>query len=156
VNQCLLIYSASKLGNTNGSRFEVFALLGELYGSGFPLGYLLIRSSEDSESGGKENYIKDLLKHLKNTWDVRAIVTLTDKDTSEINAFQEVYPEAKHQLCFWHCLRAIRTRLAVLRRRPKYYDVKEAKQEFDFIDETFVPIAQVIDPAQMKTVSQFI
>lgn len=90
---------------------------------------------------------------MKNSWNIHAIVNLTDKDTSKINAFQEVYPEAKHQLCFWHCLHAIRTRLAILRRRPKHYDVKEAMKEFDFIDETFVPLAQVKDPAQLNSVS---
>lgn len=62
---------------------------------------------------------------------------------SEINAFAKVYPDAKHQLCFWHCLRAIKKRLAILRRRPKYYDVKEAVKEFDWIDPNFVPLAQI-------------
>jgi len=32
--------------NTNGSRFEVYALLGEIYGSGCPMGYILIQTSE--------------------------------------------------------------------------------------------------------------
>ena len=44
-------------GNTNGSHFEVYALLGEVAGSGSPLGYLLIRSAEGSEPGGKKRKI---------------------------------------------------------------------------------------------------
>ena len=132
----------SLLGNTNKSRFEVYALLGETYGSGCPLGYLLIQSSGNTEEGGKERYLRDLLSYVKDTWGLRALITLTDKDLSEINAFLAVYPEAKHQLCFWHCLRAVKTRLSVLRRCPKYYDVLEAKKEFDWIDEAFVPSAQ--------------
>jgi hypothetical protein len=130
------------LGNTNKSRFEVYALLGETYGSGCPLGYLLIQSSGDTEEGGKERYLRDLLSYVKDTWNLRALITLTDKDLSEINAFLAVYPEAKHQLCFWHCLRAVKTRLSILQRRPKHYDVLEAKREFDWIDEMFVPSAQ--------------
>ena len=35
-------------GNTNGSRYEVFALLGEVYIAGMPLGYILIKTN-DSE-----------------------------------------------------------------------------------------------------------
>jgi MULE transposase domain len=128
--------------NTNGSRFEVYALLGEIYGSGCPMGYILIQTSDEKEAGGKERYLTELLSYFKTTWKIKALVTLTDKDISEINAFLKVYPEAKYQLCFWHCLRALKTRLSILRRRPKYYDIKEAMKEFDWIEETFVPIAQ--------------
>ncbi|KAG6806913.1 hypothetical protein H0H92_009581, partial [Tricholoma furcatifolium] len=95
--------------NTNKSNYEVYALLGEFYGSGFPLGYLLIQSHEGAQKGGKERFITHFLNHFKVTWDIRPIVTLTDKDIAEINAFRTVYPDAKHQLCFWHCLRAIKT-----------------------------------------------
>lgn len=117
-------------------------MLGEFYGSGCPLGYLLIQSAEGKETGGKARYLAELLSHFKTVWRIKPIITLTDKDISEINAFLEVYPSAKHQLCFWHCLRALKTRLAILRRRPKYYDVQEARKEFDWIDEAFVPRAQ--------------
>lgn len=130
------------LGNTNGSKFEIYALLGEVYGSGCPLGYLLIQSTHDGEANMKEQYIRKLLDHFKTEWHITALFTLTDKDMAEINAFRHVFPTAKHQLCFWHCLRAIKTRLSILRRRPRYYDVKEAKKEFDWIDEDFVPIGQ--------------
>ena len=65
---------------------------------------------------------------------------------SEINAFLAKFPNAKHQLCFWHCLRAIKTRLSILRRRPKFYDVLEAKKEFSFVDISFIPQRQEEDP----------
>lgn len=133
------LYFAS--GNTNASKFEVYALLGEVYGSGCPLGYLLIQS-KSGEPGGKERYISELLDYFNKKWKLKALITLTDKDISEINAFLKVFPDAKHQLCFWHCLRAIKTRLSILRRKPKYYDVKEAKMEFPWIDEKFLPLAQ--------------
>ncbi|KAJ7046237.1 hypothetical protein C8F04DRAFT_876143, partial [Mycena alexandri] len=72
--------------DTNGSRYEVFALLGEVYGSGMPLGYLLIQTSSMAPAGAKERFIKDLLSHFKCVWKVRAITTLSDKDWSEIKA----------------------------------------------------------------------
>jgi len=144
---CITNYQ-SFVGNTNGSNYEVYALLGEVYGSGCPLGYLLLHS--DGESGGKERFITELLSHFNEKWDIKAIITLTDKDFSEINAFLAVYPNAKHQLCFWHCLRAIKTRLSILRRRPKFYHALEAKKEFDWIDENFVPVAQSKEPNPVK------
>ncbi|KAJ7788196.1 hypothetical protein B0H14DRAFT_3892573 [Mycena olivaceomarginata] len=65
------------------------------------------------------------------------------KDWAEINAFLAEYPEAKHQLCFWHALRAVKTRLAILRRAPAHYAVAVAHAEFDWIDTKFVPLSQL-------------
>ncbi|KAH6869450.1 hypothetical protein BKA70DRAFT_1131763, partial [Coprinopsis sp. MPI-PUGE-AT-0042] len=108
---------------TNGNNYECYAILGEVQGSGCPLGYLLVLSSS-GEAGGKEKYIACLLNHIKKFWNLSPIVTLTDKDWSEINACRK-------------------QRLTLLRRRPKFYNVEEACKEFNFIDESFVPIAQV-------------
>ena len=129
------------IGNMNGSQFEVYALLGKVYGSGCLLGYLLL-SSNNGHLGGKECYLTMFLKYFKKKWLPNVKITLTNKDLSEINAFLTVYPEAKHQLCFWHCLQAIKSCLAVLRCHPKFYNVLEAKKEFDWIDLKFVPTAQ--------------
>ncbi|KAF7371939.1 Sister chromatid cohesion protein [Mycena venus] len=136
--------------DTNGSCYEVFALLGEVYGSGMPLGYLLIQSSSNAAAGGKERFIRQLLAHFRAVWKIKAIITLSDKEWSEINAFLAEYPEAKHQLCFWHALRALKKRLSILRRMPAHYDVALAHSEFTWIDKKFIPIAQCQD-LQMNT-----
>lgn len=52
------------IGNMNGSQFEVYALLGKVYGSGCLLGYLLL-SSNDGHPGGKECYLTMFLKYFK-------------------------------------------------------------------------------------------
>ena len=39
------------VGDTNGSHFELYALLGEAYGTGLPLGFLLL-SSKGGAPGG--------------------------------------------------------------------------------------------------------
>ncbi|KAI0042579.1 hypothetical protein FA95DRAFT_1636386 [Auriscalpium vulgare] len=109
--------------NTNGSRYEVYALLGEAYGSGIPLGYLLVQSSATSQRGAKERLLKQFLVHLRDKWNIRAHFTLSDKDKSEINAFRS-------------------KRLAILRRAPGYYNAAIAAAEFPFIDPLFSPIAQ--------------
>ncbi|KAF5330152.1 hypothetical protein D9611_010589 [Ephemerocybe angulata] len=134
--------------NTNRSRYEVYAVLGEVFNSGCPLGYLLIQSpkggsDDEAHRGAKERYIIDLLQHLRDKWDVEPIIKISDKDWSEINALKVVFPEAKHQLCFWHALRTVKTRMATLRRRPAFYNVDEACKEFPFIKPDFLPDAQV-------------
>ncbi|KAF9474402.1 hypothetical protein BDN70DRAFT_767677, partial [Pholiota conissans] len=130
---------AIAIGHINGSNFEVYALLGEISGSGCPLGYLLLQSNHTGEGGEKARYIQNLLEYFQKEWKIRPIVTLTDKDMSEINAFRAAFPDAKHQLCFWHSLQAVQTRLSIIRRRPKFYDVNEAVMEFPWIDRDFVP-----------------
>ncbi|PIL26554.1 hypothetical protein GSI_12312 [Ganoderma sinense ZZ0214-1] len=132
--------------NTNGSRFELYALLGEVYGSGLPLAYLLLRS-DNGEKGGKARYLTRFLTAIRDHWHLNPLFTLTDKDWSEINACRAVFPWAKHQLCYWHALRAIKTRLAILRRMPAYYHAEEAHTEFSWISEDFVPRQQQTNPA---------
>lgn len=85
------------------------------------------------------------LKYFRDKGLNRIEFTLSDKDWSEIGALQHVFPEAKHQLCFWHCLRAVKTRLSTLRRQPAHYDVEAVINEFpgpDCIDRHFLPLAQ--------------
>ena len=53
-----------------------------------------------------------------------------------------VWPNAKHQLCFWHALRALKQRLAKNKDTPAPYDGDAAHQLFEFIDPTFVPVGQ--------------
>ncbi|KAF8905333.1 hypothetical protein CPB85DRAFT_1224735, partial [Mucidula mucida] len=75
------------------------------------------------------------------------IQTLLDKDLTKINAFIATL-SIKHQLCFWHCLRAIKICLAILGRHPAFYNADDAFQEYNWIDRTFVPINQICNRAQ--------
>ncbi len=116
-----------------------------MYGLGIPIGYILIQSNGGAE-GVKQRYLEQFLDHFKTKWNIRALITLSDKDWSEINAFLKTFPEAKHQLCFWHALRAIKSRLSILRQTPTFYDAAAAHAEFHWIDKTFVPIGQSTQP----------
>ncbi|KAM6491726.1 hypothetical protein JOM56_012766 [Amanita muscaria] len=116
-------FSLDSAWKTNKSGYEVYALLGEIYGSGSPLGYLLLKSSGEGVAGGKEKYITSLLSYFKTQWNVKPLFTLTDKDLSEINA-------------------SVKMRLSILKRRPKHYDILEACKEFPYINQNFVPIGQ--------------
>ncbi|THU75959.1 hypothetical protein K435DRAFT_706018 [Dendrothele bispora CBS 962.96] len=120
---CIREISLDSAWNTNGSRYELYALLGETYGSGCPLGFFLLQSPKNGEEGTKEKYIAAFLEHFQSQYKLDPKFTLSDKDLSELNAFRKVFPMAKHQLCFWHALRAVKTRLSILCRHPKFYDV---------------------------------
>lgn len=116
--------------------------MGETYGKGLPLGYLLIQSDGTGPAGAKERLIEQFLRYIKEKWNIQARFTHSDKDPSEINAMGSVHPDAKHQLCFWHSVKAVKTRLSILRRTPGYYDVEGAHSEFTWVDKDFVPIGQ--------------
>jgi hypothetical protein len=84
---------------------------------------------------------------LKNNYNLKAAFTGSDKDVSEIAAIRGVFDTVKHLLCYWHCIRAVKTRLSILRRTPGPYNVEQARNEFPWIDKDFVPIAQASNHA---------
>jgi hypothetical protein len=87
----------------------------------------------------------EFIEFINIDWNLRIVAALSDKDWSEINAFLAKLPDSKLQLCFWHAVRAIKTRLSILRRAPAFYNVTEAVAEFDWIDRNFVPLSQCSD-----------
>ncbi|KAJ7670053.1 hypothetical protein DFH06DRAFT_981537 [Mycena polygramma] len=131
---------------TNRAGFECFALLGEVSGSGVPLGFILLKRNNPGGPGlnAKEKYLRAAIRFITVVWHIRTKQVLSDKDIEEINALLAELPDdIKYQLCFWHSIRAVKTRLSVLGRHPAHYDVSEAFQEFDWIDRSFVPINQM-------------
>jgi hypothetical protein len=72
----------------------------------------------------------------------------TDKDMAEIGMSRRVWKESKHQLCWWHQCEALKRRLkGNLPTSP--YNVKRARQEYHFIDETFKPYGRA-DPNDIE------
>ncbi|KAJ3473466.1 hypothetical protein NLI96_g12987 [Meripilus lineatus] len=128
--------------NTNGAGFELFAAVASAEGSGIPLAYCLIKTSKEAQPGAKQIILTRFLTQLK-AHGINPEVTLSDKDWSEINAMQDVWPKAKHQLCFWHTLQALKRRLANSRTLPAIYNPEEAHSKFSFIRTSFVPIYQL-------------
>lgn len=139
--QLLQVTYCISLGNTNRGNFELFAAVGGVKGSGVPLAYCFIQTSADADRGAKEVVLKRFCDQLKRRG-VDPEYTLSDKDWAEINAMRAVWPNAKHQLCFWHALRAIKKRLCNSSERPGDYDYLEAQKEFAFVSSIFVPLAK--------------
>src|SRR5258706_7355800 len=76
--------------------------------------------------------------------------TLSDKDQSEINALKEVWLSAKHQLCLWHILRALKRRLSQ-NEHPALYHAFEAHHAFPDIDLAFIPLRQMSADEKVRT-----
>ncbi|EJD34592.1 hypothetical protein AURDEDRAFT_76041 [Auricularia subglabra TFB-10046 SS5] len=122
---------------TNALGYETYGLIAEANGQSIPLGFILTTSTTDAQSGAKDRLLQQCLRALT-TWCPNARFTLSDKDTSEINACRAALPTAKHQLCYWHTIRYLEQRLGESK-PPAFYDARLAHQEFDFIDPTWVP-----------------
>ncbi|PKC65982.1 hypothetical protein RhiirA1_513231 [Rhizophagus irregularis] len=106
--------------------------MGVIDGTGFPLSYLII-------SVGKNRNITGILTQWMQALKERNMrnfpFILTDKDFSEINAAQTVWPEARLQLCVWHLRRAIKQRLSSNKIGTYYsYNPKVAHEECSSID----------------------
>jgi transposase-like protein len=94
------------------------------------------------ERGVKADFIAEFLQYFKQRA-IKPTITFTNKDFSEINTFCATFPDAKHQLCFWHVLRAGKTCLSILQRRPAFYNVEDFTNEFgEKVDKNFVPEGQ--------------
>lgn len=81
--------------------------------------------------------LRDVLKYVtKRCPNIK--FTLSDKDPTEISAFCHEVEHAKHQLCVWHVIEYLRTRLAE-NQPPALYDPRKAHAIFSFIDPTWAP-----------------
>lgn len=113
------------------------------------MAYCLVQTSPDADRGAKELVLRRFCDQLKRRG-VNPEFTLSDKDWAEINAMRAVWPNAKHQLCFWHALRAVKQRLCKASEMPGDYDWNEPHREFSFVNPLFVPVAKQQFPHQVK------
>ncbi|TFK46463.1 hypothetical protein OE88DRAFT_1638147 [Heliocybe sulcata] len=129
---------------TNAAQYELYALVGEANGQALVMGFVCTVMTDGSAAkGAKERMLTETLRWFKKHCpNVR--FTLTDKDWSEINALcspytlRTVFPNAKHQICYWHAIKYIEERLA--ENKPlAAYDPRKAHTVFKFIDPTWAP-----------------
>ena len=121
---------------------ELFGGMADMYGEGLPLSFLFVVTNAEAPPHTKETVLVNWMESLK-SHGITPEFTLSDKDQTEINALNRVWPTAKHQLCLWHMLRALKRRLANNREPPAIYRSVDAKQMFAFIDLAFVPLGQM-------------
>jgi hypothetical protein len=117
---------------------ELFSGVADICGEGLPFSFLFIDKCAPTAIHSKQRILERWFTALKDRG-IDPEFTLSDKDKSEINALRAVWPLAKHQLCIWHVLRAVRRRLALRDLDTNNYDAAAAHALFDFIDLDFLP-----------------
>ncbi len=115
---------------TNNAGMDLFAVLGEVDGTGVPLAYCFVGIYKDNAKGarlaepGATTAILDQFLRPLQASGFNPTFFGTDKDFSEIEAIRQVWPDVTIQLCFWHARRAIRTKLTSSRQTKTQEEYK--------------------------------
>ncbi|KAJ6611363.1 hypothetical protein B0H10DRAFT_2224139 [Mycena sp. CBHHK59/15] len=124
--------------NTNSKHLELYSIMGEQEGAGFPLSYLLLSAAFSIDQGKRTKALTAWAKCVRDTYSIIAKFTHVDKDMAEIGMLLDVW-KAKISLFWWHLRRAVCTQLASTKLATTPYDPGRAHAEFSFIDVAFVP-----------------
>ena len=90
---------------------ELFTGMADMLSEGLPLSFLFVVTNVEAPPYTKETLLINWMEGLKSRG-ISPDFTCSDKDQLEINALNQVWPTAKHQLCLWHMLCALKRRLA--------------------------------------------
>lgn len=127
--------------NTNKGELELYAILGEYDGAGFPLSYCLLSTALSIEINKRTQALTAWATKLRDVYDIHPEFVHTDKDMVEIAMARTVW-NVKHQLCSWHLLKAVREWLSQSKLATTPYRPLRAQAQFSFIDPTFTPPGQ--------------
>lgn len=119
---------------------ELYCIMGEHDGAGYPLTYCLLNSASSIEIGKRTNALRLWAEAVKARYDVHPTFIHLDKDMAEISMARQVW-DAKIQLCWWHLRRAVRQRMANRKLTTTPYNSQRAHQEFAFISPAFSPMS---------------
>ena len=127
------------IDKTNALGFEVYAIIGQINGTGFPMVYLFLDNVK-KDDGIRTTILLEFFKQLQNRGLQNPEFFLTDKDWAQINAALSAWPNIKIQLCLWHLKRAVKKRLADSSiPKRSIYDSEFARTQTAFVDATFHP-----------------
>jgi len=129
---------------------ELFAGVSDMLGKGLLLSYLFLTIEVNAIPHTKQTVLIEWMRAIRSLG-VDPEFVLSDKDQSEINALKHVWPQAKHQLCLWHILRALKRRLSQ-NEPPGSYNALEAHNAFPDIEASFVPLGQMSMNEKVRTV----
>ncbi|KAJ6543513.1 hypothetical protein B0H10DRAFT_1854054, partial [Mycena sp. CBHHK59/15] len=127
--------------NTNSKHLELYSIMGEQDGAGFPLSYLLLSTASSIDQGKRTQALTAWAKCVHDAYSIIAKFVHVDKDMAEIGMLKGVW-SAKISLCWWHLCRAVRTHLANKKLSITPYDPDHAHADFSFIDIVFDPLGQ--------------
>ncbi|KAF7358846.1 SWIM-type domain-containing protein [Mycena sanguinolenta] len=107
--------------NTNSRHLELYSIMGEHDGAGFPLSYLFLSTASSIDQGKRTSALTAWAKCVRDAYGITATFAHVDKDMAEIKMLKDVW-NAKISLCWWHLRRAVRTRLANSKLETTPYD----------------------------------
>jgi hypothetical protein len=130
------------IDNTNSCHLELYTILGEYDNAGFPLSYCLLTTATSIEDGKHTKALVAWATILCHKYSIVPRFVHTDKDMVEISASRQVWPKAKHQLCWWHQHEALRRWLKG-NLPMSSYNTQWASHEHTFINIAFKPHGQM-------------
>ena len=137
-----------KEDNTNARYLKLYTVLGEYDNAGFPLSYCLLSTALSIEDRKRMKALTAWATTLCNEYSVVPRFVHTDKDMAEIGASRSVWPDVKHQLCWWHQRDDVKKRLKG-NLPTSAYNAKRANEEYAFISIAFKPSSRV-DPTNSE------
>src|SRR5207237_2673811 len=116
--------------------FELYAIVGQINGAGYPMAYLFLGTAANT-TGARTSALTQFFSTLYQNGLQSPEFFLTDKDWPQINAAKQTWPTTKIQLCYWHLRRAVKKRLADSSVNTNIYDAEYANREVNIVDINF-------------------
>ena len=85
----------------NSKNLELYSVMAEYDGSGFPLSYCMLSTASSVAIGKRTQALTVWATHLRDLYGVMPTFTHVDKDMAEIGMLRDVW-KPKIQLCWWH------------------------------------------------------
>ncbi|CAG8759479.1 1974_t:CDS:2 [Dentiscutata erythropus] len=86
---------------TNALDYELYSVISQFDSSGFAMAYLFVERINKKNNAYIE-ILASFFKALKDSGLDQVYFFLTDKDFSQISAAQQIWPNIKVQICYWH------------------------------------------------------
>jgi hypothetical protein len=103
------------------------------------MAYVLLDTVQSIAPQKRHHALGTWLAAMRDEYGIQPVFVHTDKDFAEIGAAKDVWPDAKHQLCYWHLRKAVQECMALSRLSTALYHPFEANHEFGFINLDFLP-----------------
>ncbi|SAL97432.1 hypothetical protein [Absidia glauca] len=137
-------YHVDSTYRTNQAGCELFAVIGNINGAGFPVAYLFfkhnLQENETSLASGCKIPAMTAMFQCMHERGLAPLFMFCDKDISEIVSITNVWGPYKVRLCLWHLKQAVDRGLSKPRGQiDPIYDVGVAISEFPFMERDFLP-----------------
>jgi hypothetical protein len=98
--------------DTNRAELELYALVADVENFGVPIAYLLLSTKNSVEEKKRMKALTSFLDTVHQKYGIVPDFVHTDNNPAEIGAVPPVWPNTKHQLCWWHMHDTLKKRLA--------------------------------------------